>query len=240
MEELDLKDLFDIFWTKKVHIVLIILIFTLIGVFYSYLYVSPKYKAYTTLVLAKSTEDSEGVSSGTITTTDITLNNNLVSTYSKIIKSKTVLRQVINNLGMNKTEDALQKNVSVSIAKDTQYVQIDVIDENPSQAKEIANEIAKAFSDKVAEFYKMTNVHVLDEAETPILPYNINHIKDIIIFVFVGLVVACVYVLMLNMLDTTIKSNEELERKIGLTVLVNIPICDFDRTQKNGRRGGRR
>lgn len=239
MEELDLKDLFNMFWTKKVQIVLVVLIFSLIGVLYSYIYVSPKYKAYTTLVLATSIEDSKVASSETITTTDITLNNNLVPTYSKIIGSSTLIRQVIQNLGINQTEDALKKNVSVSAAKDTQYIQIDVIDEDPVQAKNIANEVAKVFSNMVAEFYNINNVHVVDKAEAPILPYNINHAKDIIIFAFIGLVVSCMYVLILNMLDTTIKSNEDVERKTGLPVLVNIPICDFDRGPRM-RRGGRR
>lgn len=239
MEELDLKDLFNMFWAKKVQIVLVVLIFALIGVLYSYIYVSPKYKAYTTLLLATSTENSKIASNETITTTDITLNNNLVPTYSKIIGSSALTRQVISNLGIDQTENALKKNVSVSAAKDTQYIQIDVIDEDPVQAKNIANEVAKVFSDMVAEYYNINNVHVVDKAETPILPYNINHIKDIIIFSFIGLVVSCIYVLILNMLDTTIKSNEDVERKTGLTVLVNIPICDFDRGPRM-RRGGRR
>ena len=87
--------------------------------------------------------------------------------------------------------------------------------------------------------YNINNVQVWDKAETPSGPYNINHIKDIIIFVFIGIVASVVYVLIANMLDTTIKSKEDIEKKLGLTVLTVIPMCDFEITTKN-KKGGKR
>ena len=78
MEELDLKELFNMFWTRKVHVLLITLIFMVVGIIYSYVFVSPVYKSYTTLLLATSENTNQ---TDTITTSDITLNNNLVATY---------------------------------------------------------------------------------------------------------------------------------------------------------------
>ena len=52
MEEIDLKELFEIFWHKKVQIILIILIFMVIGIIYSVGFVTPMYSSSTTLVLA--------------------------------------------------------------------------------------------------------------------------------------------------------------------------------------------
>ena len=239
MEELDLKELFNMFWTRKVHIALIVVIFMVIGTIYSYLYVSPKYDAYTTLVLATSEES--GTSKETaITTTDISLYNNLVATYSELVRSKTVVREVIENLGIDVKEDELKKNISVSAVKSTQLIQIDVIYADPQQAKMVANEVAKVFTQKVSEIYKINNVHVVDKAETPETPYNISHIKDIAIFAFIGLVVSCIYVLIANMLDTTVKTKETVEKKLGLTVLVQLPNCNFDETTRNMKVGGKK
>lgn len=237
MEELDLKEIFNMFWIRKVHIILIILIFMVIGILYSYIFVSPDYKASTSLLLATEESNNNG---STITSSDISLSNNLVSTYNKLIKSKTVLREVIDNLGINKTEGQLENKVSVSTEKNTQFIQINVTDREPYQAKIIANEIAKVFMNKVSEYYHMSNVHVVDEAEEPTSPYNINHMKDIAMFAFVGLVVACIYVLIANMLDTTVKNKEDVERKLGLTVLVTIPACNFDELPKAMKKGGRK
>lgn len=240
MEELDLKELFNMFWTRITHIILIVLIFIVIGIIYSYLFVTPKYQAYTTLVLASSSEDNT-TKGETITQTDISLNNNLVATYSELIKSKTVVREVINNLNLNKTESQVKSNISVNNVKSTQMIRIDVVDEDPYQAKIIANEVAKIFSDEVSKIYKINNVYVVDEAEEETVPYNINHMKDVAMFAFIGLVVACIYVLIANMLDTTVKGKEDVERRLGLTVLVEIPTCSFDELTKNmAKKGGRR
>ena len=111
MEELDLKELFVMFWNKKAQIILVVLIFIAIGVIYTVGFTTPKYSASTSLLLAGS--GSSGTQTNTITTTDVTLNSKLVSTYSELVKSKNVLGQVIKNLSLDVTEEELDKNVKV-------------------------------------------------------------------------------------------------------------------------------
>ena len=241
MEELDLKELFEIFWSKKVQIILIVLIFAVIGVIYTMGFITPVYTSSTTLVLATSSRENQGTTNTTnsITMTDVTLNSNLVSTYSVIVKSKDVLGQVISNLGIDISWEDLKNNVTVSAVEDTEVIEISVTNGNPEYAANIANEIAKVFSDKVAEIYNINNVHIVDEAETPTGPSNINHTKDVIIFAFIGVVIAVVYVLIANMLDTTIKTADDIERQFKLPVLASIPIYGAD-MQKKKKKGGKR
>ena len=241
MEELDLKELFEIFWSKKVQIILIVLIFAVIGVIYTMGFITPVYTSSTTLVLATSSRENQGTTNTTnsITMTDVTLNSNLVPTYSVIVKSKDVLGQVISNLGIDISWENLKNNVAVSSVEDTEVIEISVTNGNPQYAADIANEIAKVFSDKVAEIYNINNVHIVDEAETPTGPSNVNHTKDVIIFAFIGVVVAVVYVLIANMLDTTIKSADDIERLYKLPVLASIPVYGAD-MQKKKKKGGKR
>lgn len=240
MEELDLKELFNLFWNKKLQIILIVLIFIVLGVIYTVGFTTPMYTSSTTLLLA-GTEKQEGQAQTTnsITATDITINSNLVSTYSELVKSKNVLSQVISNLGIDINEDELRKNISVTAVKDTELIEIAVTTQNPEYAPKIANETAKVFIQKVAEFYNINNVHIVDEAEILQEPSNINHQKDIIIFAFIGLVVAVVYVLVANMLDTTIKTAEEIEKYFKVPVLASVPVCDLEGAIDK-KRGGRR
>ena len=235
MEEIDLKDLFNIFWSKKSQILLIIAIFIVIGFMYSYIFLTPKYQASTSILLAKSntSQSSDGT---TITANDLTLNQKLVSTYSELLKTETVLTQVINNLGINKTVEDLQQNISVSAKDDTEIIEIKVIDVDAKVAQKIANETAQVFISKIAkEYYNMDNVYVVDEAKEEKVPYNVNHVKDLAIFAIIGFVLASIYVLILNMLDTTVKSKEDIEKKLGLTVLTTMPLCNFGQV-KGGKR----
>ncbi len=236
MEELDLKELFNIFWSKKVYIVLIVLIFIVVGIIYTVGFTTPKYTSSTTLLLAGS-ESSAGETTNSITTTDVTLNSKLVSTYSVLVRSKDVLNQVISNLGMDISWEDLRNNVSVSTVEDTEVIELSVTTKDAADSAKIANETAKVFSEKVSEIYNINNVHVVDEAEVENAPSNINHERDVIIFAFIGLVVSVIYVLVANMLDTTIKTAEDIEKEFKLPVLASIPIYG-NSVQK--RKGGKR
>lgn len=243
MEELDLKELFEIFWHKKAQIILLILIFMVIGLIYSVGFITPMYTSSTTLVLvgtesasSTDTQETEG-----ITTTDITINSKLVSTYSELVKSKSILGQVISNLGIDVDEGELRKNIEVTAKEDTELIQISVSDENPTYAAKIANEIANVFKEKIAgEIYKIDNVHIVDQAEVESEPSNVNHMKDIVIFAFIGAVVAVMYVLIANMLDTTVKTQEDIEKSIKIPVLASIPMYDMEMEKLKKRKGGRR
>ena len=244
MEELDLKELFEIFWHKKAQIILLILIFMVSGLIYSVGFVTPMYTSSTTLVLVgtESVNDTETQQTESITPTDITINSKLVSTYRELVKSKSILGQVISNLGIQIDEEELRKHIEVTAVEDTELIEISVSDENPTYAAKIANEIANVFREKIAgEIYKINNVYIVDQAEVASEPSNVNHVKNVVIFAFIGAVVAVMYVLIANMLDTTIKTQEDIEKMIKIPVLASIPMYDMEmeKLKKKGR-GGRR
>lgn len=235
MEELDLKELFEIFWNRRIEILAIVIVFVIIGGVYSYFAITPKYTSYTTMVMTQaSKEDSTQTTSG-ITQTDVTLNSKLVSTYSVIIKSKAVLNEVKANLkDPNLTYSGLKNSIKVKNEADTEVIRIEVTHVNPNTAAKIANEVAKVFSEKIPEIYNISNVKRLDEAEPSANPSNINHVKDIVIFAFIGAVVAIIYVLIRNILDNTIKTEEDVEKTTGLLVLASM--FDYQVETKGGRK----
>lgn len=238
MEELDLKQLFEMFWSRKIYVTLIVLVAIFAGLIYTFFFVDPVYKSEARLLLVK--QDTSSDSKSGITTTDLTLNQKLVSTYTELIKSPIVLKDVINNLGINMTESKLSGSISVSTFKDTEIITIRVANSNPENAQIIANEVVNVFSEKVKEIYKIDNVNVVGEPEVETAPYNINHVKDLLIFAAGGLVVAAAYVLIANMLDTTVKGKDDLEKKLKISVLTEIPLCDFNNDIKISGKGGKR
>lgn len=233
MEELDLKELFELFISKIFQVLIIVIVFIGIGVVYTIGFVEPRYSAKTTLVLASA---NGGETGNAITTTDVNLNSKLVSTYSEIVKSDAVVGSVIQNLNLSIKDNELKKMVSVSAVEDADIIKITVTNENADEAAKIANEIAKVFSEKVKELYKINNINILDQAIPDYSPSNINHTKDLIIFAFIGIVLAIAYVLISNMLDTTIKSTEDIEKGFGIPVLVSIPLIDNITNVKGGKR----
>lgn len=242
MEELDLKELLQVFWDKKLSIILIVAIFIVIGVIFTFGFVEPEYQSVTSLLLATNSSSNSQTPSTSITTSDVTLNSNLVETYSDLVGSHSVLRTVLSNLAIDQSlEESIKKNVAVTAKDGTEVINITVTNDDPVMAQKIANEIAKVFMERIKEWYGIENLHVVDEAEVNNTPSNINHPRDIVIFGAAGFVLALLYVLIANMLDTTIKSAQDIEKIAGYTVLASIPVYDLSSdNKKRGKRGGKR
>lgn len=235
MEELDLKELFFMFWNKKLEIILITLMFVAVGIGYSYFFVKPEYTSTTSLVLAQSSSSGQ-TGDGAISATDLTMNSKLVSTYSELIKRKAILGQVCENLNIPESNiQELRGKIKVNSAKNTEIIEISVTNKDPNKAAAIANEIAKVFGEKIVEIYNISNVYLFDRAEANAVPSNINHMKDVVIFAFIGLVIAAVYVLIANMLDNTIKTEQDVEATTELLVLSSIPNYDVEIKSKRVR-----
>lgn len=224
-DEIDLKQLLELFWNKRIFILIVVLIAVIMGYVYTSFLVKPKYTSSTTLILAQR---NSADSTGTITSTDVTLNDKLIDTYKEIATSNSVVRTVVSNLGLASTKEAeLKKEVNVTAVTGTQILKVSVTDSNADMATKIANEMGQVFSKRVADIYKIDNVSIVDEAETTGIPSNINHKKDMLIFLVGGIVVAVALVLLINMLDNSIKNSSDIERALNLNILAEIPECDF-------------
>lgn len=238
MEDFDLKELFNLFWNKKTEIILLVLIFIVIGIVYTVGFTTPMYSSSSTLVLATTAKNdlSQASSITSSTATEITVNSKLVATYSEIVKSKNILRQVISNLNIDIDEKALRSKVNVSAVKDTELIEITVKNENAVYAAKIANEIADVFTQKVQEIYNIDNVQIVDKAEPSDTPSNINHKRDVVIFALAGFVISVMYILIANMLDTTVKTAEQVERDFQFPVLASIPVYNMDMQKSKSKR----
>lgn len=227
MEEIDLKELFEFIKKKIGLLITITVVICLLGCIYGLFIQKPMYKSYTTIILG----GNETTASQTITQSDITLNKNLVDTYAEIVKSRRVLEQVIAELDLEETYEELSNKISVSAVNNTEIIKITVADSNPIEAKNVANVTANFFSKEVVKLYNMNNVNVLDEANEANEPYNINISKQVIIYFFIGIIIALSILFIIFYFDRTIKSVEQVEQKIKLPILGGV-----EEYKKGGKR----
>lgn len=210
MEEIDLKELFEFFMSKISLLIVITVSVCLLGSMYGLFLQTPMYSSYTTVVLS---------SENTITQTDVTLNKNLVNTYAEIVKSRRVLDQVIDELLLDSSYEQMVGKISVSTVNNTEIIKINVNDKDPNKAKNIANSTANFFTKEIVELYDMNNVSVLDEAIVSEKPYNINIVKQLILYFAIGFILGVGILFIIYYFDRTIKSIEQVEQKIKLPIL---------------------
>lgn len=231
MEEINIRDFLN-YLKKYVLVIAAVALVLIIGVFiYDKSIKKPLYTTYTTIILTKSNETQTGT---TITQNDILLNQKLVETYSKIIKSKLVLEQVISETGVTYTAEELSENVSVEAYENTEMLKISVTDQDPELAANIANSIAQVFSGEIAKIYQINNISVVDVAVTPEEVSNNTLKRDLLIALFISIFGTIGVVFVVYYFDDTVKLTDNLEEEIGMPVVAKVFKSDVG--SKNNRK----
>ena len=216
MEEINLSEVYSYFKTKILWILIAVAAIIIFGNLFTIITRVPMYQSNTTIVLVGESKDGYSQSQSQ-------LNQNLIGTYSKIIKSRKVLNQVIENLDLKMTAQELAQNTTTSSVQDTEIIQIVVENKKAKDAQKITDEVAKVFAKEIKDIYNLENVEIIDKAELAKDPYNVNFLKDNVIYLVIGLVLSFGVVFVMYYFDTSIKSSEVVEEKLGLTVIGIVP-----------------
>ena len=219
-EKINLKRLTSILKKNTLTIIVIITLFIIGGCIYSFNFVEPKYKSSSTILLVSKNSSEKN---SKVTQNDVTLNKSLLTTYGNIITSNNVLEKVRQNLQIEDTIEQLSKNIKVDEVEDTQLIKVDVINENADEAQKIAEELNNVFIQEIKNIYNIENVTVVDKPSIEENPYNINHIRDIILFGLIGILASVIYIFISYVLDTSIKIEQDIEDYTGLNVIGTMP-----------------
>ena len=207
MEEINLKEVYSYFKSKILWILIAIIAIVIIGNVYTIITRVPMYQSNTTIVLV-------GESKKEYSQSDSQLNQNLIGTYSEIIKSRKVLSKVIDNLKLKMSVEELSSHITTSSVEETEIIQITVENEKAKDAKKITDEVADVFSEEIQDIYNLENVAIIDKAEEAKAPFNVNYVKDNIIYLVIGVVLSFGVVFVMYYFDTSIKSSEIVEEKL--------------------------
>lgn len=219
--EIDLRDLFEII-LKRIWIIALITVLSIaISGIVSYFILDPIFETSTTLIVSKP-NDEESM----IQYSDVLLSQKLVKTYGEIIKSRNVSKQVINQLGLDITPEQLKNMITVSPVKDTEIVRIKVTLTNPGLASDIANKVAEVFMKDVKRIMNVDNVQVIDKAEIPLTPVKPRPQLNMLIAGFLGMMIGLGIIFLIEFLDNTIKTPNDIEKYLDLSVIGTIPFVD--------------
>jgi capsular polysaccharide biosynthesis protein len=219
MNELRLGQVWQVIRRRIWWLVLIPVICAIASGLISYFAVKPQYQAYTSLLVNQHVGTTDSIAYDAILA-----NTKLVTTYSDIVKSWTIEDEVIHNLGISYSVKQLDKMIQVTSPSESQVIQIDVTSPNEGLSVNIANALASSFRTKAQSIMQVDNVQVIDPAisvpnPSPVSP---NKKLNIIIAFVLGFMASIVLVLVLEFMDTKIRSRDDVNRYLNLPVLAVI------------------
>ncbi|WP_075617174.1 YveK family protein [Paenisporosarcina indica] len=235
-ETISLQELFQTLKKRVVLILSLTILATLISGIVSYFFITPIYQASTQLLVNQERSETPTLNVG-----DIQTNLQLINTYNVIIKSPAILDIVRNELALDTlTTVALNSKITVSSVGESQVVTITAQDPDQFVARDIANTTASVFQREISKIMNVDNVSILSQAiasddQAPIKP---NKMLNMAIAMVVGLMLGVGIAFLLEYLDTTIKTEEQIEKLLNIPVIGAISSMDrkeqdkFDKFQQ--------
>ncbi|WP_171016920.1 YveK family protein [Pseudalkalibacillus caeni] len=204
-KEIDLKELFSILKKRIWIVVLITAIFTILSAFYNNLTYSPLYQSSSRMLVKAPPE--------------------LMKTLTVMMKEPIILGKVVEELKLNRSPEQLSSQISVNSIEGSQILTISVIDSNGPLTAKIANATAEAYKSEIPKLIDFNDFEVLSTANEQRSWYPINDTSkrnNIGAFIF-GLIISIGLVFFLHSLDDTIKSEREIEKLLGVSVIGSVP-----------------
>lgn len=223
-EENEVIDLTEILSAVRQHLlelIFVTLAAALVGFMASKFLMTPKYDS-SALMIVNTRQDVNA----NVTSDQINSATKLVSTYSIVIKSDTVLQQVIDNLGLNLTYAQLNKRVTVAAVDDTQVMKITVQSDSPEWARQVCEQIITVAPDVIKEAVEAGSVKVISNPSLATEPVSPNIMKNTMLAAAVGFVLVIGIIVLQVLLDNKINTEEDVTKYLDMTVLGVIPQYD--------------
>ncbi len=218
MTELTLRDIFKILLRRIWLIVLLPFVAVVAATLLVYYVIVPVYTATASMyVLNKQSTESS------INYSDLQSSALLTADYRELVLSKRVLSKVAEEYGLNPAGMQQNFDIEVTSANNTRVIEISVTSSDPVLAANLANSIGKEFSSIVIEIMDANNVSFVDVAEPPLAPSAPRKLMTIAVAWLAALMLAIGLAVLLEMLNTTIRTAEDVEKELGLSVLARVP-----------------
>ncbi|MFC7062454.1 YveK family protein [Halobacillus seohaensis] len=217
-ETISLKEIFEVLKKRFWMIFAITIGAAMISAIVTFFILTPTYEASSELIVSQS--ESKGQETP-YDVNDIRTNVQLISTYNVIIKSPAILDQVVESMDLNMSPEQLSSKISVSSAEESQVLNVTVTDESSSMATNIANETVETFQETIPTLMNVDNVNILSPAveranSSPVSP---QPLLNIAIAIVVGLMVGVGLAFLLEYLDNTVKTEQDVEKTLGLPLM---------------------
>lgn len=219
--EIDLGELFYYFRARLLTIILFFIFGALAAGAVTHYMITPKYTATSKLYMVSSSSKS------VVDISDFNIGTSLSQDYVEVLKTRPVYESVIEKLHLKYTYDDLAAMINTSVVGETRIVQIDVTDEDPNEAKSIANAVADAAVEQVPKTMDTSEPHIIEPAIVPDAPSSPNLLRNIVIGGFIGLVLILVIYTVRFVSDDTFQSEDDVEKMFGIMPLTVIPEADI-------------
>lgn len=159
--------------------------------------------------------------------TDLQIGTAITRDFEIIATSKPVIDTAIENIKKNEGVKFSRKDIkdmlSVTNEDDTRILTITALSDDPESACMVANAVADATSEHMADIMRSDPPTTVERAEVAARPVSPSLMKNSVLGGMIGVLMICGILLIRFLMNDNIKTEEDIEKYLGETTLVAIP-----------------
>lgn len=156
----------------------------------------------------------------TIQNSDLTASQLMANDIAELAGSDIVAERTAEQLGMSSLEGY---DISVNSSTTTRVIEISVTTGQAEAASVVANKIAEVLSSTAQDVMGVESVNVVDQAKAPDAPSGPNRPMYTAVAFLAGIFLAVAIVVVMDMVNTRVRTPEEAEELLGIPVIGRIP-----------------
>ena len=215
--EIDLVDLGNVLLDKWRYLLISLIAGAVLLGAYSFFFIAPTYESTAKLYVVSASDDS------VVNLSDLNLGTSLTADYEQLMLSYPVLNRVIDRLNLEATSDELAKAFSLNNPSDTRILEITVNNADSALAKEIVDEVANVSSSFIGDKMEVVPPKIIEVGKIATIRTSPSVKKNAEIGFLLGFVACAAIVVVLTIMDDTIKTEEDIEKYLGISVLAKVP-----------------
>ena len=230
-QEIDLMEFWHIF-VYRFPIILLAAVIAVSGFFgFNLLTYEAEYSSTATLYILRQNDE---IQSAATAYNEINLATKVVNDCTHMLKSRSVVEPVIEELGLNMTYSQLYAKISTKNPNDTRILEVKVAGATPELAKQIVDRLCEIGQEKIAQAMGYQQVNLFEYGTLPVSPSNRTSLRTYALIGAVTAVLTYAVFAIMHLVDDRIRSDEDVERLLGLSVLAAIPDLNAEHKNKYG------
>lgn len=186
-----------------------------------------EYTAETSIyALTKSSTGTE-TNLDVVTSNDLSASQMLANDFAELAKNDQIQDETAKAIGLDNLDDY---RIEVNSSNTTRIIKVSVTGRDPESAAVVANELADEIGKTAVRIMNVEAVNVVSDAKAPEDPSGPRRALFTLVALVAGLFVAIAAVVVMDMLNTTIRSDEEAAELLEAPVIGRFPL------DKGGRR----
>lgn len=229
--EIDLKQLVDALLDKSWLIVAVAVLCAMVTFAGTFLFITPQYQS-AAMFYVNNSDISVGKATLSLEASDISASRGLVETYIVILNTRETMLDVIDYAGVDVTYEAVKGMIKAEAVEETEVFRVTVTSPDPMQAEQIANAIAYILPKRIATIIEGTSAKVVDAAVVATRPSSPSYTRNTMLGFLIGLVLAAGLIVLRELMDITVRTEEDIARNCKYPVLAAVP--DMEVSSKGG------